>query len=258
MTKKRGRNLTDQETTKTSPPNKMNRGGFGSKQNSNLSGSGSGSGAGPREYTLNDVMMKLDRIEGEISKIWQKFEELDNLKHEVIELRKANESFQRFEIESKRKSILIKGLASKSTEKYETRDQTKQSIDELFNYLQLNPVIEDYQRLGEIKKNETENTLIRVKFALMDDKNRLFQKFKDSGKDADLSKISLIHDYPAFQLQEVKRLSNIAYNIRQEKKGTKTRIVPRGIGLVLQRKGDNGKWTTVSTRNDSHMENTEY
>jgi len=258
MTKKRGRNSIDQDTTKTSPPNKMNRGGFGAKQNPNL---GSGSNSGPREFTLNDVMMKLDRIEGEISKIWQKFEEIDNLKHEVIELRRSNENFQRFEIESKRKSILIKGLASKSTEKYETREQTKQSIDELFNYLDLQPVIEDYQRLGEIKKNETESTLIRVKFAVMDDKNKLFQKFKDMGKDVELKKISLIHDYPSFQLQEVKRLSNIAYNIRQEKKGTKTRIVPRGIGLALQRRNDDGKWTTVSTRNEQNagpMENAEY
>jgi hypothetical protein len=251
MTKKRGRCVVDQDTTKTSPPNKMNRGGFGSNQKSNPT---LASGSGQREFTLNDVMQKLDRIENEISKIWQKFEELDNLKQEVFELRKANEGFQRFEIEQKKKSILIKGLASKSNEKYETREETKQSIDEMFNYLGLSPVIEDYQRLGEIKKDETENTLIRVKFAILDDKNKLFMKFKELGKDTELKKISLIHDYPNFQIQEVKRLSNIAYNIRKEKKGTKTRIVPRGLGIALQRRDENGKWMTVSTRNDREME----
>jgi len=224
----------------------MTRGGFGSNPNSN---SGQG-GSGPKQFTLNDVMMKLDRIEGEINKIWQKLDEVDNLKQEVKELRKSSENFQRLEIEQKRRSILIKGLASSSKEKYEKREETKKSIDEMFNYLGYIPLIEDYQRLGEIKKDETENTLIRIKFVTMDDKNFLFQKFKEFGKDDELSKISLINDYPNFQVQEVKRLSNIAYNIRKEKKGTKTRIVPRGLGLALQQRTDNGKWMTVSTQAD--------
>jgi hypothetical protein len=253
MRNKRDHRSLDQDSNRISPPTKkMSRGGF----NPNPSGSGSGQ----RQYTLNDVMMKLDRIEGEISKIWQKLEEVDNLKREVVQLRKSNESFQRHEIEQKRKSILIKGLASKSKEKYETRSETKESLDEMFNFLNLKPILEDYQRLGEIKKDESENTLIRVKFVTMDDKNELFYKFKEMGRDPEMSKISLITDYPHFQLPEVRRLSNIAYDIRKEKRGTKTRIVPRGLGLALQKRDDSGKWTTVSSRRDqsSQEHGTEY
>jgi hypothetical protein len=250
MRNKRDRHSLDQEASKISPPHKMSRGGFNPNFNT-----GSNSGPGAKQYTLNDVMMKLDRIEGEISKIWQKFEELDNLKHEVAQLRKANEGFLRQEVEQKKKCILIKGLASKSTEKYETRSETKETLDEMFNYFSLSPILEDYQRLGELKKDESENTLIRVKFATMDGKNELFQKFKEMGRDSELSKISLITDYPQFQLQEVKRLSNIAYDIRKHQKGTKTRIVPRGLGLALQSREGNGKWTTVSTNPDRDRSN---
>jgi hypothetical protein len=244
MRNKRDRQSLDQEVSKTSPPNKrMSRGGFNQNQ-------GAGSGSGPKQFTLNDVMMKLERIEGEIARVWQKLGEVDQLKREVTQLQRANESFLRHEIDQKRKCILIKGLASESTEKYEKREETRKTLDEMFNYLGLKPVLEDYQRLGELKKDESESTLIRVKFVTMDDKNELFSKFKDMGNDTELKKISLITDYPQFQLQEVKRLSNIAYDIRKGRKGTKTRIVPRGLGLALQSRIDNGKWTTVSTNPD--------
>ena len=279
MTKKRERIVLDSDIR--SPPNKMNRnigrGGDRSpmqNQNSNpnfgqqqfnrggdrspLQNPNTGLNSGQQQFTLNDVMSalndvvgKLNNIEGEITRIWQKFEELDDLKYEVAELRKTKENFQRFEIEQKRKCILIKGLASKSKGKYETRSDTKASLDELFNFVDFHPRVEDYQRLGEIKQDETEKTLIRLRFATIDDKNELFQKFKDMGKNDELSKISLINDYPSFQLSEVKRLSQVAYDIRTQNKETKTRIIPRGLGVALQKKVD-GKWMNVSTQRNEN------
>ena len=263
MTNKRQRSVLASDTK--SPPNKMNR-NRGMDRNiqfqnrsqdrsqiqNQVSESGSGSGSNQQQFTLNDVMEVLKRMEGEISKLWQKFDEIDDLKYEITELRKTKENFQRFEIEQKRKCILIKGLASKATGKYETRTDTKASIDELFSFVDFHPRVEDYQRLGEIKQDETEKTLVRVKFATIDDKNELFQKFKDMGKNEELSKFSLINDYPSFQLSEVKRLSQVAYEIRRENKETKTRIIPRGLGVVLQKR-INGKWMNVSTQRNENL-----
>jgi hypothetical protein len=242
MTNKRNRNCIESEKSKVSPPSKMPRGGFNP------------SGASSRQFTLNDVMEKLDKIEGDFSKVWKKFEEVDDLKREVKELRKTHESFKRFEIEQKKRSILIKGLASRSSEKYETKKDTKLSLDEMFNFLQMTPNLDDYQRLGELKKDETENTMIRVKFASFEDKIELFKRFKERGNENELKKISLITDYPLFQLAEVKHLSQVAYDIRKASKGTKTRIVPRGLGLALQKKESDGRWMNVSPQNTNGHE----
>ena len=146
---------------------------------------------------------------------------------------------------------LIKGLKSRTVEKYETRAETKESLDELFEFVALSPSIVDFHRLGPITWGKSEETLIRVRFASIEDKNTIFAKFKEFGKNERLSKVSLINDYPLFQLNEVKRLSGVAYNLRAEKKGTKTRIVPRGLGVALQ-KQENGKWMNVSNlRNEA-------
>ena len=118
-------------------------------------------------------------------------------------------------------------------------------------FIGLTPNLADFHRLGPITQGTSEETLIRVRFASIEDKNSLFAKFKEFGKNERLSKVSLINDYPLFQLNEVKRLSGIAYKLRTEKKGTKTRIIPRGLGVALQRQ-ENGKWTNVSTlRNEA-------
>ena len=196
---------------KVSPPSKM-------------------SSANGREFTINDVMGKLDDMReewrGEFAKVWGKLEEVDELRAQVAELNKTKESFQRFEIEEKKKCILIKGLKSKSTEKYESKADTKASLDEMFEFVTLTPDLADFHRLGPIKQGKSEETLIRVKFASIDDKNKLFARFKEMGKNTRLSTISLINDYPLFQLPEVKQLAGAAFDLRTAKKGTKTRIIP--------------------------------
>ena len=103
--------------------------------------------------------------------------------------------------------------------------------------------------MGPIKQGESGNTLVRLQFYCQDEKALLFEKFKEMGSTDDvLKKLSLINDYPSFQLESVKKLSNIAYAIRKKSPGTKTRIVPRGLEVKLQQKERNAeRWTTVST-----------
>ena len=132
---KRDRTVLEKGGSKVSPPSKM------AKNND-------------KEYTINDVMNTLgemrDEWKGEFVKVWNKLEEVDVLKGQIDELNKTKESFQRFEIEEKKKCLLIKGLKSRTVEKYETRAETKASLDELFEFVALSPSIVDFHRLGPI------------------------------------------------------------------------------------------------------------
>ncbi len=97
-------------------------------------------------------------------------------------------------------------------------------------------------------------TLVRLQFWSKDDKSSVFAKFKEFNNDGVIKKISLINDFPLFQLAEVKRLSNEAFRIRQKDKRVKTRIVPRGLEVILQQRDHSGSWTTVNMRDDQEME----
>ncbi len=193
-----------------------------------------------------DLSKKIDQIEKRFDKVEKLFEEVEFLKKEVARLSKPYEGFKRFEVELKKKSVLVKGLDSLSTNKYESRLETYKRVNDLFDHLGVNLTLEDYQRLGPLKPNETGNTLIRLQFWSKDDKSVLFAKFKEYSNDEVVKKISLINDYPLFQLADVKRLSGVAYNLRQKNQRLKTRIVPRGLEVQLQTREPSGRWMTVS------------
>lgn len=198
-----------------------------------------------------DMIKKIDSLEKRLSLFEKLFEEVDHLKKEVERLSKQNkrsvdEGFRRFEVEQKKKSLLIKGLPCMSSKKYETRQETYDRVSELFNHLGLNLTLEDYQRLGPVKP---EGTMTRILFWTRDDKSMLFAKFKEFSSDPVIKRISLINDYPSFQLAEVKKLSDEAYKLRQQDRSVKTRIVPRGLEVKLQTRKGTAKWMTVSSPN---------
>jgi hypothetical protein len=149
----------------------------------------------------------------------------------------------------KKKSILVKGLISQTTKKYESRQETYDRVTELFDHVGLRMTVEDYQRLGPIKSDDPGSTLVRLQFWSKDDKAQLFHKFKEYSSDPVVKSISLINDYPLFQLAEVKKLSDEAYKLRKADKSTKTRIVPHGLEVRLQKKcGRDAKWMMVRER----------
>ena len=148
----------------------------------------------------------------------------------------------------------MKGLPSQTSKKYETRQETFDRVSDLFDHVGLRMTLEDYQRLGPIKSEDPGSTLVRLQFWSKDDKSQLFAKFKEFASDEVVKSISLINDYPLFQLAEVKKLSDEAYKVRRADKSIKTRIVPQGLEVRLQtRKGTTGKWTTVSAQKDQPM-----
>ncbi len=143
--------------------------------------------------------------------------------------------------------MLVRGLPFKTADKFETRKQTKAVLADLFKRLDMTPHLVDYQRLGGLKPNEDGSKVsIRVQFVDVDQKFDLFEKLKSKGRAVD--DVTILTDYPVFQLSEFKRLSGIAYNLRKDTPGTKTRIVPKGLSLVLQKKANaTDKWTAVSS-----------
>ena len=209
----------------------------------------------------SDVLGKIDNLEKRFALVEKLFEEVETLKKEVARLsnqNKPNDAFRRFEIEQKKKSVLVKGLPSYTDKKYEPRQDTYDRVNQLFEHLGMSLTLEDYQRLGPIKPEADGGTLVRLQFWTKDDKSQLFAKFKEYTDDPVVKKLSLINDYPLFQLADVKRLSNEAYQLRQKDKAVKTRIVPRGLEVQLQtRKGTTGKWTTVSQQNQNRQNQNE-
>jgi hypothetical protein len=238
---------------KVSPPSKMSK-----NQNEQPSNSELMAQLNKLVATNNDMMTKIDQLEKKFSLMEKLFGEVENLKKEIETLKKggrSNDAFKRFEIEQKKKSVLVKGLESLTTKKYEPRSETYQRVTEMFEHIGLGLTVEDYQRLGPIKPDETGSTLVRIQFWSKDDKAQLFAKFKEFGSDPIVKKISLINDYPLFQLSEVKRLSDEAFKLRQRDRSTKTRIVPQGLEVKLQiRRGREGKWQTVSPQREEVME----
>ena len=234
--KKRNRDLTE----KVSPPPKMSK-------NNQPSNSDLMDQLNQIVASNADMLQKIDLLEKRFDKVEKLFDEIDELKGKVATMSKTIESFRRFEIEQKKKCVLLKGLDTYSNKKYKTREETLRRVNDLFEHLALNLTLEDYQRLGPLKPDDAGSTLVRLQFWSKDDKTMIFSKFKEYTDDPVVKALSLINDYPLFQLAEVKRLSDVSYKLRQANRSTKTRIVPRGLEVQLQTREANGKWTTVST-----------
>ncbi len=212
----------------------------------------------PSKMNKNDsqaILAKLDSLEERFAKIEQEVSELkqivktiEGIRAEVESLKESRECFQRLEIESKKRCVLIRGLKFRSKGKFETRAETREALASFFGLVGIDPPhLVDYQRLGALKVGEDGSKIsIRVEFSDVDQRINLFEKLKLKGHE--LKDYSILTDYPKFQLEEFKRLSGQAYEIRKARKGVKTRIVPKGLGLVLQSKADaaDAKWMAVS------------
>jgi len=137
-------------------------------------------------------------------------------------------------------------LKFKSEGKFESRQQTKAVLADFFGRVGMVPHLVDYQRLGGLKENEDGSKIsIRVQFVDVDQKIGLFEKLKAKGRE--LQDVSVLTDYPTFQLKQFKALSETAYKIRKENPGTRTRVVPKGLGLSLQKRTNaTDRWMSVS------------
>ena len=212
------------------------------------------------EAKLDEVLAKLDSMESRFTNLETRFTnlekevaginralaELEAVKEEVETMRETCHGFQRLEIETKKRSVLLRGLKFKTQGKFETRMQTKEVLAGFFERLEMVPHLVDYQRLGGLRENEDGSKVsVRVQFADVDQKFQLFDKIKLKGNE--MKDVSILTDYPVFQLQEFKNLSGLAYNLRKDNPGTKTRVVPKGLGLILQKKvNGSDQWTKVS------------
>jgi hypothetical protein len=233
---KRNRKSLEQDLEKVSPPSKMSlRNRSDSKSDEILA-------------KLEAIETRFDSLEKEVAEIKRVLQELEATKNEVAALKETCDGFKRLELDTKRRSILVKGIPFATKEKFENRQQTKAALAGLFGRLGMTPHLVDYHRLGGVKGDEDGTKVpIRVLFTDVDQKLDLFDKLK--GKGREMQDVSILTDYPSFQLPEFKKLSNQAFKLRADNPGTRTRIVPKGLGLTLQKRmSATDRWTTVSTR----------
>ena len=229
---KRGLEI-EPDSEKVSPPSKMSKSINSAKADEILT-------------KLVSIESRFVSLEKEVAEISKFLKEMDALKKEVETMREACSGFQRSEIESKKRSVLIRGIRFKSDEKFENRAQTKSALAELFNRIGVKPYLVDYMRLGQRRGDEDGSKVaIRAIFNDLDQKLLLFEQLKLKGKE--FHDISILTDYPSFQLPEFKKLSEMGFKIRKETPGTRTRVVPRGLGLALQQRATAAdRWATVS------------
>ena len=233
----------EKDTSKVSPPSKMakNKETFETEVIAKLDAIGS---------RFSSFEARFDKLEAEVAKVTQAIKDIEaareEFKEEVNAMKVVNESYQRMEIEAKKRSVLVRGLKFMTTKQYETLQETKAALATLFEKLEMQPVLVDYQRLGGLRAGEDGSKIsIRIQFADVDQRLDLFDRLKDMGRE--LSYVSILTDYPHFQLTQFKELSNAGYNIRKESPGTKTRIIPKGLGLALQRRANpEDRWMAVS------------
>jgi hypothetical protein len=220
---------------KISPPSKMSNRGV------------SGAAATEILAKLEAIEARFTSLEKEMAEITRVVKEIDTLRKEVDLLKQNCEGYQRLEIELKKRSVLVKGVKFHTKEKYETRAQTKAALAELFGRIDMRPHLVDYQRLGGLRPNEDGSKVsIRIQFMDVDQKMELFERMREKGRE--LQDITILTDFPSFQMTEFKTLSGLGFRIRTEKPGTKTRIVPKGLGLILQtRSSPAERWTHVSS-----------
>lgn len=200
--------------------------------------------------SLSDRFRNLEKEVSDIARALREIEavrqEVNILREEVDNLKVAITGYHRLELETKRRSVLIKGLKFESGgKKFETRAQTLLVLGKLFERLGMTPHLVDYYRLGGLREGEDGSKVcIRVQFDDVDQKMVMFDKLKTDGQA--FSDISVLTDYPSFQQQDFKILSGKAYELRKSSPGLKTRIVPKGLGLALQTKANAGAQWTVS------------
>lgn len=232
---KRNRRSVEVESEKVSPPAKMRGVGESSKSDEILA-------------KLDALDARFKVVEKEVLEISRVLKEMESVREEVGALKDMCTGFQRFELESKKRSVLVRGLPFKTRDKFESRLQTREALAEFFARLDMTPTLVDYQRLGGARENEDGSKVsVRLQFVDLDQKFELFDKLK--GKGRELHDVSILTDYPSFQIPEFKKLSGKAYNLRQATPGIKTRIIPKGLGLNLQiRMNGQDRWTTVSAQ----------
>lgn len=238
MDRKRNRSTEsyDLNSEKVSPPSKMNK--------------------GASNVTLADVMKEILEIKNKMTKIeednleFQKWaKEMKGIKEKIGVLESSIDDFRRSEIEAKKACVLIKGLKFTGKGKFETREETRERLRSLFADLGgFKSHMFDYYRLGGRKdlKEDGSQVPIRVIFVDVDQKFELFNLLRTHGKKPSVKNVKVINDYPKFQVAEVKKLNQKGYELRQQDPEIRTRIIPKGLSLVLQtRTSPEEKWTVV-------------
>ena len=207
------------------------------------------------EGTISDVLKaigelkgRFDKLEKDTKEILEGMKEFESLKAKVKEIEVVIDEFKRFEIENKKRSLLVKGIKFSTNNKFESRKDTQTGLKDFFEKIGYLPRLFDWYRMGGKRDQADDGSKIpiRIVFEDMDKKYTLFEKMKEKGRDAEIRDIKILNDYPKFQVETAKRLNAEAYEIRKANPGTRTRVMQKGLRLTLQTQRDvSEKWTNT-------------
>ena len=231
----RKKRILESDSERVSPPSKMTKG----RDDEILAKLNS------FDVRFDQIGGRFDLLESKVDVISKALQEIEDLKVEVKAMKDSVEGYQRLEIHAKKRSVLIRGLKFESKKQFETRFETRKALAGFFERIDFQPHLVDYQRLGGLKKDgDGAKIAVRVEFSDVDQRFVLFEKLKEMGKE--LSDITILTDFPQFQMQQFKALSTAGYNLWKSTPGIKTRMVPKGLGLVLQKRSDaTDTWTAA-------------
>ena len=234
----------------------------------------SGTSPNMAEAAVNELLKRMDeikesnhRIETKMAEMEERLKQIETLKVSVTKLEKEVKEFRGLsramklnEIEGKKYWLVIKGMKThKDMVNFETRAQTKEILNDLWNYLGVNLVLADYFRLqvprrpqgAQGAQRQPVTGIVKIKLTSIDDRHLIFSKVSTLGRNQELKHVTFQDDLPAFQVETFKKLDKAAYDIRKAE-GVRTRIQTRGTELILQRKErtENSRWVSVIVGED--------
>ena len=210
--------------------------------------------AGAMNQDLKSVLEAIEGLKRSLDDLKVDIAALKTLRDKITSVEKAvgviRNDINQILMDSVKRWVVIKGLKKHSSaQKFETRLQTWEVLDNFRVFLGANVTFTDYMRLPDFIAGQSVRTgVIRVEFLTMDDKFTFFSKLSGASGKAEIKGVSVDQELPRFLLPQKKLLETEAYNLRKTEK-VKTRVIIKRTRLILQKKSreDGANWITVGS-----------
>jgi hypothetical protein len=116
----------------------------------------------------------------------------------------------------------------------------------MFEFLGIEVSLRDYQRMPDITIGKGKKPgIVKIELVRLDDRDAIFGSLAKKGREKEVKNITVTQDLPLSLQKDFKTLDKAAYQLRTKEK-VRTRVVVKGLQLVLQKRGAVGeKWTDV-------------
>jgi hypothetical protein len=184
------------------------------------------------QMAFQAIFLMLERLESAISENNVLKERIYELEEEVSTLK---DTVTRVEMDNCKCKVIIRGAPPhKDSKERETIDQTTAVVMAILNKAEFpgDHEIVSSRRIY-FKDDKKKIPSLAVQFKSQLDTINFMRSLKNLKNDDLYSKIRVSKEIPASLTGELKTLEEQAYNLRQQEKGLKTLIIPRGVHLIL-------------------------